>query len=194
MKIQRYGPDSTCSVDECVERPVSKSLCKLHYGRMYKLGSTDAPRKLTYEERFEQKFKVDENGCWIWTAHINACGYGLFRYEGAMQLAHRVSYMLNVGAIPDGKEIDHRCRVRECVNPEHLEPVDHIINVQRARTPTNRSTGVLGVNKRGPNSYRAVLSRDGVILLRKNYRTIEEAHRALEELRAEYDGDFGVKA
>lgn len=86
-------------------------------------------------ERFEKKFSVDENGCWVWNAALNNEGYGLFQvmYFGkwGMRLAHRLSYEVLVGPIPDGLDLDHLCRVRRCVNPHHLEPVTRRENALR---------------------------------------------------------------
>jgi len=60
-----------------------------------------------------------------------ACGYGAFKAMGE-QRAHRVSYRLFKGEIPEGTEIDHLCKIKLCVNPEHLEAVSHAENVFRA--------------------------------------------------------------
>ena len=85
--------------------------------------------------------KVNKNGplwgntpCWLWTASLNGHGYGqirLRRRSRSPQMAHRVVWELCVGPIPAGKEIDHLCRQPSCVNPEHLEPVEHAENVRR---------------------------------------------------------------
>lgn len=72
-------------------------------------------------------FVRGDSGCWMWTGRLNEFGYG--RY--GQRLAHRVMYELIVGPIPTGLELDHLCRVRACVNPAHLEPVDHTTNVKR---------------------------------------------------------------
>ena len=82
-------------------------------------------------ERFNAKWELDlEMGCWLWTAATEN-GYGRFHFEGAMRWAHRIAWVLFVGLIPEELELDHLCRVRHCVNPEHLEPVTHRENVLR---------------------------------------------------------------
>lgn len=88
-----------------------------------------------FVRRFWAKFTVDDNGCWIWTGAIVANGYGSFGMNNGSQLAHRVAYELLVGPIPDGMEMDHLCRVRRCVNPEHLEPVTKYENYKRGDAP-----------------------------------------------------------
>lgn len=73
-------------------------------------------------------------GCWIWKgATIKGYrpgSYGMFKVGGEI-LTHRVSWSLLRGGIPEGKELDHVCRVTLCVNPEHLEPVTHRENIRR---------------------------------------------------------------
>lgn len=74
-------------------------------------------------DRFNKKYTVDASGCWLWTAFRNNVGYGQInagrRGEGMLK-AHRVSFELHVGPIPEGLWVLHRCDVRHCVNPEHL--------------------------------------------------------------------------
>lgn len=75
--------------------------------------------------------KVETTGvCWLWTGYTNRGGYGVI-YAGAMVPAHRFAYELLVGPIPDGLVIDHLCRTKACVNPDHLEPVTQGENVRR---------------------------------------------------------------
>ena len=79
----------------------------------------------TLSERFDEKWvPVTESGCWLWTASTSN-GYGFIKVDGKMSYAHRVSYELYNGDIPDGDGyhgicVLHRCDVRSCVNPAHL--------------------------------------------------------------------------
>lgn len=81
--------------------------------------------------RFSGKSSIDSNGCWIWQAHVNAGGYAMFWNGERMQSAHRTVYEHYVGAIPEGLQLDHLCRVRHCVNAAHLEPVPPAENTRR---------------------------------------------------------------
>lgn len=91
----------------------------------------------TTTERFWAK--VDKNGsipsfrpdlgpCWLWKTGKN---YGHFYANGRGGVAHRFSYELHKGPIPEGLTVDHLCRVRRCVNPSHLEVVTRKENVLR---------------------------------------------------------------
>src|SRR5690554_1231498 len=90
--------------------------------------------KLT--EKDERRFWVKvglpdpETGCMEWTAS-KPRGYGNFGLNGQVLRAHRISYSLCVGPIPQGLEIDHLCRNRSCVRPDHLEAVTHSENMRR---------------------------------------------------------------
>jgi hypothetical protein len=74
--------------------------------------------------------------CWLWMTGIKGDGYGAFTANGKSLLAHRFSYTILIGPIPDGLELDHLCRRTGCVNPSHLEPVTSLENTQRGERAT----------------------------------------------------------
>lgn len=82
--------------------------------------------------KLEANFVPDPNsGCWLWTAGLFKTGYGSIHIGTKTKRAHRVMYELVKGPVPDGKPLDHLCRVRSCINPNHLEPVTHQENARR---------------------------------------------------------------
>jgi hypothetical protein len=93
-------------------------------------------------DRFIEKTEITESGCIVWTGGTNGVGYGSF-YVGKVYpgehgrgYAHRWSYETFVGPIPDGLHLDHLCRNRSCVNPDHLEPVTIRENLLRGVGPS----------------------------------------------------------
>lgn len=95
-------------------------------------------KKQTMLEKVLTKHRKDAvTGCWLWTDALNTNGYGVV-WDPAKQKqskAHRVAYEELVGAIPDELPIDHLCRNRACINPEHLQPVTLGENVRRGVSP-----------------------------------------------------------
>lgn len=108
--------------------------------------------------RFESKIKVDGNGCFVWQGGVSTQGYGKFKVEGKTALAHRWNYRRVNGDIPEGKVLDHLCRNRRCVNPDHLEMVDNRVNVLRGVGPSAANEGkthcVNGHEFTPENTYR----------------------------------------
>ena len=89
---------------------------------------------------FEAKYIPEPNsGCWLWTGAHNGNGYPVISIArngkgGKNAYAYRLSYEWAKGPIPPDKEIDHLCRIRWCVNPDHLEAVTHRVNMLRGNT------------------------------------------------------------
>lgn len=89
--------------------------------------------KMAAQKRIAKKWDVNPaTGCWQWLCMLNRQGYGNIRLgKNKHVLAHRYVYKLYKGEIPDNKPLDHLCRNRSCVNPDHLEPVTHTENLRR---------------------------------------------------------------
>jgi hypothetical protein len=109
-------------------------------------------------ERIMSKVAVADGGCWLWSGSMQRNGYGYttWRIDGKWKHArvHRLFYEDYVGPIPDGLEIDHTCRVRNCVNPDHLRAVTHADNLKtRVRVYTRSSTCGRGHEFTPENTY-----------------------------------------
>lgn len=106
------------------------------YAHRRRLFWRNAPEPTPPEQRFWNHVEFETNtGCWLWSGGKNGKpGYGLIGLgpRQGLVLAHRLSYQMHKGPIPSGKHIDHLCRVRSCVNPDHLEAVTHGENLRRS--------------------------------------------------------------
>lgn len=90
-------------------------------------------RRPVMDRLMEKVCPEPNSGCWLWTGTLDGTGYGRLRDgESIYRQAHRLAYEAHRGAIPEGTELDHLCRVRCCVNPDHLEAVSHHENLRRA--------------------------------------------------------------
>lgn len=125
-----------CVIDDCPKVATARGWCQMHYMRWWTHGDPLTVKRFhgTAEERFWRA--VDASGvCWEWTGFLTE-GYGRFQPSvGQTVSTHLWAYRTLVGPVPDGMELDHRCRNRCCVNPDHLQPVTKVINILRGGSP-----------------------------------------------------------
>ena len=141
---------SPCSVDGCGKVVEARGWCQMHYRRWQKTGNPLVLVRSMWPERFWAKVLRSE-ACWIWNGALDRAGYGrMVGGNGGNGLAHRIAYELVIGPIPcDKPHIDHLCRNRACVRPDHLEPVTQSENNQRegaARTHCKHGHPLAGEN------------------------------------------------
>lgn len=91
------------------------------------------PLTQAQEEVFWSRVVKTEN-CWEYAYDVTVGGYGRFWDGRRRWYAHVVSYFLLVGESPEGTELDHTCSNKVCVNPAHLDPVTHAVNVKRGNS------------------------------------------------------------
>lgn len=114
-----------CQVPGCEGKRHARGLCISHYSR-HRIGrplSDMRPRMRgeTAAERMLSAVEFDTvGGCWLWSRAANELGYGVLYDNGTRWPAHRLSYRVWVGEIPEGHVVCHRCDVPACINPAHL--------------------------------------------------------------------------
>lgn len=155
-------------------------------------------------KRFEEKVdrKSSDTGCWQWTASLSTGGYGRIYSGGAHGTplqAHRVAYIIYVGPVPAGADLDHLCRNRRCVNPAHLEPVSRTVNARRGlkgilttECPSGHEYTAenAGVNNRG-HRYCRQCNRERIRNLRGHSARVE-IRFPLQSAAAMYDAGATV--
>lgn len=180
-----------CGFDGCNRTRKCKGLCDTHYSQQRR-GKPLTPIRIwpSVDERFWAKVEKT-NTCWRWIGHTNGFGYGLFKAHRRQYVAHRFSYELLVGPIPEGKVLDHTCFNKDCVNPSHVVVVTQSQNSENRRGSNNNSkSGVRGVS--WDSTIGKWRSQAGVTIngKRKSYHagyfdSIEEAAAAAIDLRNE---------
>lgn len=117
-------------------------------------------------ERFNEKYIVDSDGCWIWEGARIPDGYGQFRFGGEPIGAHIASYKLHCGEVPNGIYVLHSCDVRTCVNPYHLylgtcqDNMDDKMERGRHVPSPGTSNGQAKLNEDNVREIRQLLAED----------------------------------
>lgn len=140
-----------CSVENCENQSLIKGMCNKHYLRFRRFGSTDDNWRTHAPlwQRFLRKIDKTED-CWVWLGNKSRSGYGSIQEGGKGSrtvAAHRLSYEMHKGPIPDGLVVMHSCDNPACVNPDHLslgtfkDNTADMIAKGRKRTVAPKGTG-----------------------------------------------------
>ncbi len=130
--------------------------------------------------RFEEKFKKQKNGCWIWKSSKSNSGYGKFNIRGKHVIAHRYSYELYKEKIPPGMLICHKCDNKLCVNPDHLWIGTQKENINDAKKK-GRLPNLKGIRKPlccvGENHYLSKLKNKDIFEIKRLYKSGVSGYR-----------------
>lgn len=176
-----------CSFEGCGRKYEARGYCGSHY-RHLRNGwpVTKLITDMSASERFWRKVDKSET-CWNWQGSVDGGGYGIFWPDNAkIAKSHRFSYQEIVGPIPKGLHVDHLCKNRKCVRPEHLQTVTQQENNENTLTRSDNTSGFKGVSYhkatgkwmaygqyKGKNNYLGV------------YKTPEEAAQTAKKFRLE---------
>lgn len=142
--------------------------------------------------------RVEVTGfCWLWTGETNGEGYGRLQFQGNRSPAHRVVYELLVGPIPKGLQLDHLCRVRNCVNPDHVEPVPFKVNQERKKAKWAKPKEPTEADKRKAAGLcykgRHVLTETGILTSKgRNGGTISSCRACQHDVQEKHRRSRGI--
>jgi hypothetical protein len=174
-----------CKHSGCTGIAYKVGYCNGHYIRSRRGSEMDRPigKRSPDPERFWQKVKKT-GACWEWVAYRDRAGYGRFMVGGVPKLAHRVSYALAFGSVPEGSEIDHVCHNPACVNPDHLRPASRSHNAQNmSGARADSASGIRGVRLRESGRWSATASTNGKTVALGTFASPEDAEAAVAEWR-----------
>lgn len=176
-----------CLFSKCDRSAYCHGLCKSHDQQRRRGQSLRPlhPPKLTLEQALV-RFTDRAGDCWQWTGARSGNGYPSVTTAAGTMRVHRASYELHHGSIPDGAMIDHRCRNRMCVNPEHLHAVSNKQNGENLGISSANTSGVRGVSwDRQTGRWGARVMHEGKNYWVGRFDQLEDAERAVIAKRNE---------
>ncbi len=158
--------ENTCSHVGCNSRHYARGYCEKHYQRQKKRGQPDdgPGHHASFETRFWLRVEKAD-GCWRWAGPLYK-GYGRLWHNGATIRAHRASWIVHFGEIPDGVLVCHHCDNPSCVNPAHLYLGTHRENMDD-KIRRNRCARL---DRKGEKAGRARLTSESVLAIRADRR------------------------
>ena len=173
-----------CQVVDCGQPFRARGMCGKHYQRAKARGLANKTIPPILDRFWSRVEKAPT--CWLWIGYKQPKGYGEFiPHRGHKVLAHRYSYELEYGPIAPGMQVDHICRQRSCVRPEHLRLVTNKRN-QEHRPPVSRTgrSGLRGVSWHGQSrKWRAIVKHNGKAYSAGLFSSKDDAGNAVRELR-----------
>lgn len=179
-----------CTFKDCGKKHKGRGLCTGHIkqdraGRILTPLQKKVRVHATAEDMFWHHIGITEE-CWYWLSDKNNKGYGDMKHSSGRWLAHRFSYELHKGSIPEGLVVDHKCHVPDCCNPEHLRAITQKQNMEhRTGAQKNSTTGVRGVSPTQSGKFRARIKNNGLEIHLGRYDSVEEAERVVVAKRRE---------
>ena len=174
-----------CSISDCERPHQARGRCRMHYAQYRRSHSFEKLHLPSPSERFWSYVnKGGPDECWVWSGTLDKKGYGRFRNDRVLNGAHRFAYQDKIGPIPQGVEIDHRCRRKACVNPLHLQIATGKLNSENVAT-TGRKGGsqYRGVDWHAPSEkWRARVHSGGTAYYLGHFHSeLDAANAALEK-------------
>lgn len=175
----------------CQRAHRAKGYCSGHYQQIQRGLPITPIRSRATDSDYASSFwdrVTKTDACWLWEGKKTTLGYGQLKRNGKTIAAHRYSWELVVGPIPERAYIDHRCHNPSCVNPEHLRPVTPKQNMEnRSSANVNSSSGVLGVHwNSNKKKWRVRVSMGGEQIHIGWFKSVSEAEDAALAARLAY--------
>lgn len=176
-----------CSILNCENPSRKRTWCEKHYSRWKTHGNPETVLKpKTVKERLLARHVVNGE-CWEWTGSAYPSGYGSISYEGNVIGTHQASHLVFIGEIPEGLYVDHRCRNRICINPEHLRLLTHKENMENRSEFSNvNSSGHRGISLDKESwTWRARVNHNNKTYYVGRFVLLEDAIEAVKKKRNE---------
>ena len=188
-----HGLTHICTVDGCGRKVEAHGLCEKHYQRFKKYGSSEDNKRThaSLEVRF-WRYVEKSCGCWLWKGRLSQTRYGYIQKGGRGSTnvyAHRLSYQIHKGEIPEGMVVMHLCDNPSCVNPDHLRvgtysenTLDAVAKGRKVSVPPHKFGESHGASKLKETDVLAIRdSQESSPILSKRYGVSRSAINRIKQ-------------